>query len=327
MQILTVYYKDNKISIKHFDGMNCVAEIASLDANCDIAAAIDGIDFQVDCVICPGGVLKPVQRGIYEISETAINDIGKFGEHAYNCVMKIAAEVAAKLGTKAYMVNPMSCDELLKRNRIGSNANVKKCSRYYALEHAAAIDAVAQKRGEIAEDKNYIVAYLDDLVSVGAHMREICIDVNDMIGLEGPMGLCSSGDVPVAQLAKYAAADIEGIPALKKEMTENAGLLGYTGTKCPEQIDALPADKMLPVDTFVYQVGKWIGSSAMVLQGKVDAIILTGKAAESKVIVDGIKKRTEALADIEVLTGLDAEQYLAQVATVAGTFSWPVLTY
>lgn len=325
---LTLYYKNGTATADLFEDTVFVKNVAAADLNDFGTEAAAEESF--DCVIVPGGALKPLKKGVYAISKAAAEDAKSdaYGYHEYNRLMETACRIAAERGVPAYMAYPMSSDELFQRNRISSNSAVRKHSRYYALEHAAAIEAVARAAGDVAEDKNYIVAYIDDMVSVGAHLRGFCVDVNDMIGQEGPMGFTSSGDVPVRDIVAYAGKSEDSIGEICKALKEKSGLLGYTGTSEPEDIDAAESDEAkLAVDTMIYQIAKWIGSGAMALRGRVDGIIVAGKGARSKAIVDGLRQRTGGIAELTALEDLDVSAFMAQLASIAGTFAVPVLEY
>ena len=156
-----------------------------------------------ELVLCPGGCLKPMAAGVYAINDAALEDASDtaFGIGIYDAVMKAADEVAKALQIPAYFTDAMSVDELLPLNRVRSNNAVPKYSRGYRAEHMAALKKAL---GDVRlENGNYIVAYIDNLVSVGAYSRGSCLEMNDCIGGEGPMGFTSAGDVPCAQLATY----------------------------------------------------------------------------------------------------------------------------
>ncbi|MBQ6621792.1 MAG: hypothetical protein IJH75_03060 [Mogibacterium sp.] len=329
-KILTIRLCGGEVQASLYEGSHPVRDLEPVAFGEGAAAAISAQAGEVDCVVCPGGVLKPLKRGLYAIDQNVLDDSasGVYGKHPYNQLAKIAADIAAEKVVPAYMLLPMSTDELLTRNRISSNSNVPKKSRYYALEQAAAIDAVTAPEDIIAEDHNYIVAYIDDMTCVGAYLRGFCIDVNDMIGQEGPMGFTSSGDVPNAQLSSYVMKTGIEIQKLIRTLKQESGIKAYTGTDVPAELDALTdEDAKLAVRALVYQVSKWIGSSALVLKGTVDGIILAGKGAQSKVITEGIRERVGGIAEVTVVPELDTAAYMAKCASVAGSFIWPVQKY
>ena len=61
-----------------------------------------------------------------------------------------------------------------------------------------------------------------------------------------------------------------------------------------------------------YQVAKEIGSQAVVLEGKVDAIILTGGIAYDKRFIEWIKERVSFISDVIVYPGEDELIALAE---------------
>ena len=56
-------------------------------------------------------------------------------------------------------------------------------------------------------------------------------------------------------------------------------------------------------DAFIYQVGKAIGGCAAVLEGKVDAIILTGGIFKSHYVTENVKKYVSWIAPVVVQAG------------------------
>ncbi|MDR2049010.1 MAG: butyrate kinase, partial [Treponema sp.] len=61
----------------------------------------------------------------------------------------------------------------------------------------------------------------------------------------------------------------------------------------------------LVLDSMAYQVSKEIGAMAAVLEGLVDAIILTGGLAHSNRFTGAIKQRVDKLAPVYVFPGED----------------------
>jgi butyrate kinase len=61
-----------------------------------------------------------------------------------------------------------------------------------------------------------------------------------------------------------------------------------------------------------YQIAKEIGAMAIVLKGKVEAIILTGGIAHNEILVNKIKDRTSWIAPVVVYPGEEEMKALAQ---------------
>lgn len=296
------------------------------DHSAEIAAMAAGAKF----ALCPGGVLRPLSAGVYALDAAALADAreNRFGPAPANRVMERCAETAERMGIPAYFTEAMSVDELLPLNRIRSHAEVHKYSRGFRSEHFAAMEAAL---GDIRpEDGNYIVAWIDDLTSVGAYQRGRCLDINDCIGAEGPMGFTSSGDVPCAQLAKYFAAGPMSYEELQEQLLCRSGLLQYLGTAEPEAVDERCAgepESAAVADAMVYQIAKWIGSSALALHGEVDGIIIAGKAVRCRYLMDGIRRKAERIAPIIAVNDIHMDRWLGRQAMRLGSFASPVKTY
>lgn len=287
---------------------------------------------EFDYIVCPGGSLKPLKKGCYEINDRAYEDAksGKYGMHEHNDATCLAYEISRESGKPAYMLYPMSCDELLAIKRITSNARVSKHSRYHALEHRIAMRKYAAETGNDAYDMNLIVIYIGDRVSVSAMQRGTCIDVNDCIGGEGPMGLTSSGDVPVAQLAAYYLESGKSLEEMTEILTKKSGIAEFGEFTDMSELDKAcdsDADLKLACEAMAYQTAKWVGSSALALKGQVDGIVICGKAASSEVITDSLVKRIEKIAPVRVYKDLDIEAGMCELARLLGTNALPVDEY
>ncbi len=64
-------------------------------------------------------------------------------------------------------------------------------------------------------------------------------------------------------------------------------------------------------NAMAYQVGREIGAMAAVLQGKVDAILLTGGIAYAQPVTDYIRQMVEFIAPVKIYAGEDELRALA----------------
>ena len=101
-------------------------------------------------------------------------------------------------------------------------------------------------------------------------------------------------------------------------ITGKGGFVSYLGTNDAREVEnraaAGDAEAKKIYDAMGYQVAKEIGSLAPVLMGKVDAILLTGGIAYSKMMVNIIKERVEFIAPVVVYPGEDELLALAEAA-------------
>ena len=152
-------------------------------------------------------------------------------------------------------------------------------------------------------------------VSVGAHCNGRVIDVNNALDGDGPFSPERSGGLPAGPLAdlcfsgKYSHSDI------KQMFTGKGGMVAYLGTNNFIEVcqRAKNGDEyaILVKQAVSYQIGKEIGSMAAVLNGKVDAIILTGGIAYQESNVNYIRSMVEFIARVVVYPGEDEMKALA----------------
>jgi len=87
-------------------------------------------------------------------------------------------------------------------------------------------------------------------------------------------------------------------------MAKNAGsLINCTPQKAKEALDAM-----------IYQISKEIGAQAVVLEGKVDFIILTGGLMFSKYIPQEIERQVGWIAPIHIFPGSEEKDALCDAA-------------
>jgi butyrate kinase len=94
------------------------------------------------------------------------------------------------------------------------------------------------------------------------------------------------------------------------------GMFSYLGTRdlveVERRIDAGDAKAKAVFDAMVYQIAKEAGTMAVVLRGKVDAILVTGGMAYSERIVAQLREYLDWIAPLKVYPGEDELQSLAE---------------
>jgi butyrate kinase len=103
-----------------------------------------------------------------------------------------------------------------------------------------------------------------------------------------------------------------------KKLVGGGGFNAYLGTNDMRDVEKLAdegdAKAIEAREAFIMQVAKDIGSMACVLNGKVDAIVVTGGIAYDKGVVAGLKERAEFIAPFTVYPGEDELLALVQGA-------------
>lgn len=273
----------------------------------------------LDAVVGRGGLLKSIEGGTYAVNDKMTEDIkaNLRGEHASNLGALIARTVGDEVGIPSYIVDPVVVDELEDVARICGHPAFERVSIWHALNQKAVARRAADERfGKKYEEMNFVVAHLGGGISVGAHKRGKVIDVNNALNGEGPFSPERSGSLPAEQLVdvcfsgEYTEADI------KKMIVGKGGLSALLGTNNAEEVSEKAAGgderAKLIYEAMAYQVAKAIGEYAVVLEGKVDAILITGGIAYDKKFIEMIEKKVKFIAEVIAYPGEDELLALAQ---------------
>lgn len=288
-----------------------------LDALIDEKIVLDDIRI----VIGRGGMIKPVESGIYEVNDQMKHDLLKAeqGEHASNLGGLLACAIASLIPeAKALIADPVVVDEMHVLARITGHPLFERKSIFHALNQKAVARAHAQSTGRQYEDMNLIVAHLGGGITVGAHSKGKVIDVNQGLDGEGPISPERSGTLPVGDLIRICFSDQYDQATLLKMVNGQGGFVAYFGTNDAIEIEmkAKSGDEKAALlqEVLAYQVAKYIGAMATVLQGKIDAILLTGGLAHNKTITDKISQRVSFIAPVRIYPGEDEMKALASNA-------------
>ena len=271
---------------------------------------------QLQAVVARGGLLKPLLGGTYAVNEAMLADLqqAQRGEHASNLGAAMAQDLAEKLGIPAYIVDPVSVDELEPVARISGLAELPRVSLSHALNSKAVGRKVASLLGKEYGEVRLIVAHLGTGVSVSAQRYGRTVDVNNAMD-EGPFSPDRCGTLPGNQLVRLCYSGRYSEAEMRAKVTSQGGMYSYLGTKdvreAQKMAEAGDAQAKLVLEAMPYQVAKDIGAMAAVLEGQVDAIALTGGIAYAEAIVADIRRRVEFIAPVYVVPGEEELESLA----------------
>ena len=279
---------------------------------------IDPKTFQV--IVGRGGLLKPIPGGTYAVSDALLADLKNppQGEHASNLGGILAREIGDSLGVPSYIVDPVVVDELEPVARVSGVPEISRVSIFHALNQKAMARRYAKEVGKKYADLNLIVVHMGGGVSVGAHRNGRVIDVFNALDGDGAFSPERAGGVPSGALIKMCYESGLSEKEMRKKIVGNGGFNAYLGTNDAREVEKRvnegDAEAKLVRDAFVYQMSKNIGAMGAVLEGKVDAIIMTGGIAYDKEITRMISERVSFIAPVKLYPGEDELLALAQGA-------------
>ncbi|MBB6623525.1 butyrate kinase [Clostridium gasigenes] len=274
----------------------------------------------LDAVVGRGGMLKPMEGGTYTVNEQMLEDlkVGVQGQHASNLGGILSNQIGKELGIPAFIVDPVVVDELQPIARLSGTPEIPRKSKFHALNQKAVAKRYGKESGKGYENLNLIVTHLGGGVSVGAHKNGKVIDVNNALDGDGAFSPERAGAVPVGDLIKLCYSGKYSEAEVCSRMVGKGGFVAYLNTNDVRDVLKLVnegnKEAELIYNAFIYQVAKNIGEMATVLEGKVDAIIITGGIAYSEKVIADIKKRVGFISEIVVYPGEDELLALAQGA-------------
>jgi butyrate kinase len=297
-------------TIRHDSGE--LAKFDSITDQYDFRASIiqqalenEGISVDdFDGVIGRGGLLHPIPGGIWQVNDRMVEDLrnGVNGQHASNLGGMIARQIAERAGAPSYIADPVVVDELQDLARISGHPELPRKSIFHALNQKAVARHAAEELGKRYEECRFIIAHMGGGISVGAHINGEVVDVNNALNGEGPFSPERSGTLPAGQLVQLCFSGKYEQKEIMKMLKGQGGFMAYLGTADGREVDERrksgDTEADLIFSAMAYQVAKEIGALSTVLEGKIDAIVLTGGLAYNESLVDMIKQRISFLGRV-----------------------------
>lgn len=287
----------------------------------------------IDAVVARGGLIKPLDSGTYLINEAMLSDLTEATAtvHASALGGLIGHEFGQTLGVPAYVVDPVVVDEMNPEARLTGFPGIERISAFHALNQKAVARRSAADIGLPYDNLRLIVAHMGGGITVGAHRYGRVIDVNDGMAGEGPFSPERTGGVPILPLIERCFSGAYSREDLRDIITKTGGMTAYLSTndlqKCERLIKEGDEFATLVLESMAYQISKEIGRMYAVLEGRVDAILLTGGLAHSTRFTGSIKNRVGLLAPVRVYPGEDEMKALVAGALRVLRGEEPALDY
>lgn len=166
---------------------------------------------------------------------------------------------------------------------------------------------------------------------MGVHRKGRVIDVNNALNGDGPFSVERTGGLPLFSVIDLCFSGQYSPDQLKQMFVGKGGSFAYLGTsdgrEIERRIEAGDEKAKHILEAMAYQVAKEIGAAAAVLNGEVDAILLTGGLAHNPRIVKWILDRVSFIAAIKVYPGEDEFEALSEAVSAAIHGSELILEY
>lgn len=272
----------------------------------------------LDAMACRGGNCRSVPGGVYRICERMISDqkSGLYGTHPGDVVCTVVYDLGKALGIPVFTADVPVTDEFTPLARYTGIPSIRRKGSFHALNQKATAKKVAKELGRAYEEVNMIVVHLGGGISVGAHRKGKVVDANGALNGDGPFSPERAGSVPTGDLVKLCFSGRYTEEEVLRFLTGGGGLIAHLGTtsgiEIEQRIAAGDAKAAEIYEAMAYQVAKEVGRSAAVLEGRVDAVALTGSLVHSETMMAHLRRRISFIAPLHRVPGENEMQALGE---------------
>ena len=264
-----------------------------------------------DCVISRGGVLGKVNTGAYAISDKMVNFVLNSPARTHSVGVLIAYNMAKESGKPCYIYDAVTADEWDPICKVSGIKGYSKPAQQHTLNTRQVARQVAEEMGKSFDEANIIVSHLgggiDTTFFKNGHIVE-SMGYNELGFSTDRCGAVHYNDL-LKMTKNTPAAELQPLNRGK------GGLMSHLGTASVEEVEKMIDNgdeyASLVLEAMAYRVAQCIGAGAVALEGRVDAIVLTGGIAYSKRFTDWIVSRVGFLGKIVLLPGELETQALA----------------
>jgi len=291
---------------------------------------------ELAAVVGRGGLLRPVEGGVYHVNEAMLADSrgNRQGAHASNlgCALaraladqatrdgSVLSSPAGEEGTSgqrtvpAFIVDPVSTDEFSDLARLSGLKELPRNSLSHALSIHALVREVCDRDGIEVGESRFVVVHLGGGISVCPVVGGRIIDANNA-NSGGPFSPTRAGGLPTQELMSLCFSGTHSLSELKAMTVRRGGLMSYLATddarEVEKRIEEGDEQARLVYETMAYQISKEIGAMATVLKGNVGRLLLTGGLASSALLTGWIRERVGFLGPVEVWPEVEEMKALA----------------
>jgi butyrate kinase len=264
-----------------------------------------------DVFVARGAGLDPVEGGTYIVGDLMLSHAmgdGHGARHPANLGSVLAKEFSnLSAGQPAFIVDPPDTDELEAPARISGLKEFPRRSGFHALSQKEAARRAASALGKAYGESRFVVAHVGGGVSVGAHKNGRVVDTDDLTSGTGAIAPTRPGWTPIRYVAQKCFSGEYTPESLEDILMKRGGVVDHLGTSDMREVERRIEDgdkyAACVYEAMLSSVAKSIGGFATVLEGRLDAIVLTGGVMHSKLAQAGLKKRVEFIAPVLIYPG------------------------
>lgn len=262
----------------------------------------------LDAIMGRGGMVWGIEMGGYIVNDDlykALGDEELCSPHASCLGGLIGKQLGDEAGIPAYIYDAVTGASLTDVAKVtGFPEIVRKSCCHVLNSHAMAVK-YAEENGLDYNKLRLIVAHMGGGISMSAHENGSIIDsIGDD---DGPFSPERSGGTQLLEILKMCYSGKYTYAEMKKKCRGKGGMTAYLGTsdarEIEKMIEAGDEKATLIYKAQAYQVAKGIGELSVALKGDVDAIIITGGLAYSKILTADITDYVKYIAPVVIMPG------------------------
>ena len=269
-------------------------------------------------VVGRGGQLQGLKSGGYRVDPNFCRDMmsPKNVQHASNLGAPLAYSLAEPLDIPSFIYDSTRGCELSDVARVSGLEGLVRYGNCHVLNSRAQAIRYARSVGKEYQDMHIIVCHMGGGITVSAHEGGRIID--DSSYDEGPMSPERTGGIQLTTWTELCCSGKYTEAQLQKIICGKGGLYSYLGVTDCRQVEKMIEEgnqrAAVVYEAMAYQVAKSIAAMSIPLKGKVDAIILTGGAAHSKMLTGMIQEYAGHLGNFVLMPGENELEALAEGA-------------
>lgn len=271
---------------------------------------------ELDIIVARAGTIPAVPYdGAYEVNELMTTTLiyAPEAQHASTLSCLIAVELVKGMDIPVIIYDPTCVDAADPIAKITGIPEIYNRPIAHLLNTKMAGIAYAESIGKNYKDLNLIIVQLGGGITLGFHDHGRIADwVYDD---EGAMSPQRAGAIPTRYMVDLCYGSAMSQQEMRMYLCGQTGLMAYFGTQDVRDVERFidegdeRASQVL--EAMAYGVAKSIGQLAVVRDGKVDQIIITGGIAYSERITNWIKKKVEFIAPVTIIPGEKEMEALA----------------
>ncbi|MDR1514847.1 MAG: butyrate kinase [Synergistaceae bacterium] len=254
----------------------------------------DNIEAVIGCALLPSGMSSGVYLLDGEFSKKM--RITRVEGRVINYGALLASFIAREMGARAFAMVPFESDEMDVIARISGVPGLCFGRLTHTLQIKNALRLAACDLKKPQNELSFVMAYLGHNFSFCSHRNGRIKDHSNTFE-RGPFSPARSGSLPAAEVIRMAYSGMWSKIDLMERAYYSGGLLSYTGAPDGD-IDAVISRmeegdvySSLLIRAMAYQIASEIAAQAVVLKGRVDAIVFSGSCMENRIFAEMLREK------------------------------------